>query len=989
MNGKLKNILLPAIAVGLMVVGANGLKETTYGANYAEVPVYYQPMSPVKIGANLYNEVHLDEACEDLKPSFTFIVHGIGGSASNWSNDLYYDCNNASCIGSGGFAWNNKSLLYKITQENDAAIYRAKYEGNNHFNFYRYDEAFSGNIHYAEQPNKRNYLSETLSHNVIVYESNNGMQSLTNEFNNFEYVVNTICYDYKKLHGFVPKINLIGHSRGGLVTQKYLNKYPYNVSGIYNIATPYNGTTSLDLAETIASGLGSLLGDAADYFEFSDPAYQDLKNEDTLAQIKSDWNELKNPNNPSHQPLALRGHAYAGVLTIPYLKQLVRSACQAYSVPVQDDVIQGILDILDDINNFCKTNSGEPNYNFNTLLNYRDYTNARTKFTGISKTQLINLINNDIEDFVDDYLDAILDDVQYMSIPIVRGIVKFFANTFVIDSKLDFFEENVTPFLVDSIASFDGKVGIFENDVLVDLDSQWCDGYLGYDTFVKVYDANYLQTSIITPTANDVLVGHNLETFDHDITRDIADDAKFPNYNELHYNIVTGDSNGLATYNPLQTGPIAQTVKVFVIDGNELGNGLTINPYVKIIKRSTPLTIRLKNFNTTVALSSANVDKPFIEYTGNETFNLTIEYDGSNSFKYNSSYARGYNASKPAVIDCKKANVIFEPCTSMSSLNLKAANGANGVFESSFDKPNKTTYDNDTRDGDSGENGTNGNPGGSGSNCIECNDLNLKLARNLTVQGGYGGSGSRGGNGGGGANGRTRALGYKGGDGGNGGNGGNGGWGGSGGYPFHCYSVTMGSNNYSTSNVNLYPGKPGNGGRGGNGGNGGHGANGTYFQFLWSVTNHDGGNGGNGGKVGYGGDSGYAYFDGSSVFDLYYTNYSLYIAMVNNCSNYYSASGGLGGSKFGNGGNAGRRSNTKSDNSTPRVDGDGIEGKAVTAYNQLNNLYRECSTLLTTKNGQSYFITNGLGKDSNNNYKYYSTQPTYGKNGQLKYFYNE
>ena len=33
--------------------------------------------------------------------------------------------------------------------------------------------------------------------------------------------------------------------------------------------------------------------------------------------------------------------------------------------------------------------------------------------------------------------------------------------------------------------------------------------------------------------------------------------------------------------------PNDEQFKVFVVDGNELGYGLTINPYVKIIKRST------------------------------------------------------------------------------------------------------------------------------------------------------------------------------------------------------------------------------------------------------------------------------------------------------------------------------------------------------------------------------------------------------------------
>ena len=991
MSKKLKHMILPAIAVGLMVVGTNGLKEAAYSATFADTPTYYQPKTPIKTGVSLNNEVRLDYQQIDLGPSFTFLVHGIGGNAGHWSNGLYYSPEDPDSDGLGiagndynsqqpwNYLWNDGSLINKVinAHHKDAAVYLAKYESNNNFKFYRFDESYvNGQYTYQEVPSKRNYLSETYKHNIVVYQSDAPYQSLADEFAHFEHVVNTLCFDYQKTYGFNPKINLVGHSRGGLVVQSYVNKYPYNVSKYFNLATPYNGTESLTLLDTLVDDFSDYM-DGGSEFVLNDPAYNDLRDTNLLEGLKNTWNDLQQNTN-----LMLEGYDFGGVMTLPYLTKLITDACGEYSIPLDDAIISLFVGLLNDLNNMCISNTSNP-ISTTGLIKYDDYLSAcQGKLSQTTKNQMKELIYQTIYQtayqllavpMIDSYIG------EYEDIPVVGPVLHWLGGAlghYVESQILNPIRNDIIPLIVDSISSFNGQIGIFNNDVLVDIDSQMADGYWGQNRFVKIFGLDYLQPGIAKPSTRAVLVGHNLETLDNDILEKIIYHATFPNYDEMRFDIAT---NEVEEFNsPYNTNVIGSTVKKYIIDGSKFGSGTqSFNPCIKISNRgiTNPLTIVIKNFKTSLNANSANVSEPFIRYTGSSLFDLTIEYQGTNSFAYNDGYTR---SSTVSVIECSQANIRFQPVGDSASLTLTAAKGTNG--RNGDDYYNSPRYDIDSnRNGYSGYNGGNGTAGSRGSNCVVCKDLNLQYAKNITLKGGNGGNGGYGGNGGRGANGKTKGMGYKGGDGGNGGNGGNGG------YSFACTSVTMNGTDYLANNINLYPGKPGMGGYGGRGGDGGDGANGSSFIFS---GNHNGGNGGNGGKVGYGGNAGYSYFDGSTTFDLRTSNPTKYNAMKARCGSYLSAFGGYCGNKFGNGGNAGRRSGLSSQ-TAPIVSGDGTPGKAVTGAYSLNGFYGSTTSLYSTINGSSYIILNGVGRNSSGEAVYYTNQPAYGRNGSVVYNYDD
>ena len=1003
MSIKLKHIFLPAVAIGLLIVGMDGLKETVYYAAHAidegGIPKYFELDETATPGADINNEVRIKSPVDGLGPSFTFLVHGIGGDASHWSNNLRYSPNNPGSneygiIGDEEFAWNNTSLVRRISQGrlSQVAIYTAEYCNDDDGFILRrqVEETNNGIVTYVENNKKRNRLTDTCYHNVVVYQSDDGNQPLATEYQHFERVVNTLCYDYKLLHGFAPKINLIGHSRGGLVIQKYVNNYPYNVSNYYNIATPFLGTESLTMYDAIKGLVSSQMPSFLDsdegknLFRFQGPAYDDLKDTDLLNTLKTRWFELKTSSDLPD--LLLEGTNYSGVMTLPFIRRLIANAQDTiYSMMGNEDgayVINKALGMIDSLNALCIKQNVTDYIDMSDIMRYSDYQNACHKGEfelgweepeSTIRETMTSIVNSTFHDIA--YrIEALKQISSVKDIPVIGWFARLIAHIQV-NSALSDFQQELTPLIVNSISSFNGQVGVFNNDVLVDLKSEACDDfyYWGQNRYVRIFDFSDAQQNSIMPTTKELIVGHNVETQDSKITAHIMTKCTFPTYDELHR--TTDCTKDMVYTSPANNIPLSNIVETLTINGDTLGGGvLNYNPHIIIDPRPNeePLTIKLFNFKACLNSSSEYVSEPFIKYNGYTPFKLTIEYEGENYFKYNTSYKRSADDIKAPIIDCQYADIEFNPRErDDTSLYLQAASGANGENGAKGADGGVSN-----RNGLSGISGGYGARGADGSRCIDCRKIDFQLARNLTLKGGNGGNGGRGGNGGNGGNGKSLTNGFKGGDGGNGGNGGRGGDGGYGGYAFHSNEATIGDVYYARNAITLCPGKPGNGGQGGNGGRGGNGANGS----SWFGTNHNGGNGGNGGLVGYGGCSGRSFFVGANTSDFYSNRY--YTEWKKSVSYYFSASGGLSGNRFGSGGNAGRRSGLKSKDA-PIVAGDGTPGKAVTSRTGINGLISGVTDLVT--NGKFKF--NGSGVDGNGNLVYYATEPFYGYEGIVNYNY--
>ena len=84
--------------------------------------------------------------------------------------------------------------------------------------------------------------SDVQGHIIVVFNAIDAEENNDIVYSELEYILDSISYEYKRLSGYLPTYNLIGHSRGGLTNMQYALSHPNNVSTIYSIGTPYDGS---------------------------------------------------------------------------------------------------------------------------------------------------------------------------------------------------------------------------------------------------------------------------------------------------------------------------------------------------------------------------------------------------------------------------------------------------------------------------------------------------------------------------------------------------------------------------------------------------------------------------------------------------------------------------------------------------------------------------------------------------------------------------
>lgn len=161
-------------------------------------------------------------------PQITVLTHGWGADATYWS----------SADGLGvTFAEDSDSLLYKLSEKvGGAKIYRAQTWGGNYS-----DPKYTLYENYGETVANINSVSK---HIIIVFDSSNSTKSHDTVYAEFQYMLNDIIARVKELNPGKqsPKVNLIGHSRGGITNLQYALDYPQNVDSMISIGTPYFGS---------------------------------------------------------------------------------------------------------------------------------------------------------------------------------------------------------------------------------------------------------------------------------------------------------------------------------------------------------------------------------------------------------------------------------------------------------------------------------------------------------------------------------------------------------------------------------------------------------------------------------------------------------------------------------------------------------------------------------------------------------------------------
>lgn len=972
-----KRLFLSTLIVGLLAAGTNGLKEATLTVAKADNSYYVKKHLRTFSRSQLVNEIKLTSDA-NRGPSFTFLIHGIGGNAGHWSNSLSYDSSNPDNYGVNGgtaFSYNINSIISKIKQHYDAEVYVATpaNKTSDDFSFTKYDTNYSyyGDPYYSINSSASNFYSEKVKHCIIVYNSNDGGQGFDYEFGNFENIANRLALDFKYVHGYVPKINLIGHSRGGLVAQAYANKYPRNVTGIYTLGTPFLGSRTGKLLEDLPG-----LAEPLDLQSTIDSAaYQDLQVEQFQNNLKNNWNIGVQSQNP-----AMRALAYGSVITVPFLRKVLLLAKNTYSIDtgnayvnnIVTDILNQAVELITDINDILAPNAGS--VDFDKVIPWLSYNNS-TSISNSQKNSIRNLIKNFIQTYLKNkfneinayssgFLGVALDLLR--SIPAVNFLVTLadFTGEAIITSYINR--------IIDMMTSYQGKIGIFNDDVLVGIDSAMCLGYENYARYVRVFDEKCLSyDNLIHLTTNQLPVGHNLETCDNYILNNIIGNSIYADFSGF-FNGTYADSP-ISTFDPSDRNNccdlVAETCDEYIMDmsviqqkwGYADNQYPAINPNIKIENRTRPLTIRMSHLNVFGGNGAGGHPETdsFIQYIGNDSFDLKIIYNDYNEFRYKTDFN---SQSFAAAFQLPNVNVTFEAANEYSSLSITGANGKNGSTGNSYGTA--VGVIGNTRNGKNGTNGGKGGNGSRGCTALNCESVDFTKATKITLIGGNGGKGGNGGTGGNGANGTVADFGCDGGHGGDGGNGGNGGTGGASGYALVATSLKLGSKSLEDANIVFKGGHPGDGGNSGNAGNGGNGASATWNIFSW---NHKGGNGGDGGVIGYAGNCGNV----SNPISVGNTSGN-FSSSSSNIIRQYFAYGGKAASKFGNGGNAGSGTGSGSR---------GVPGVAVEGPTNLHNLVPGHTGIVAGFSTNYYTIFTGRGYYANGDPLYTTEYPTYGACG--------
>lgn len=132
------------------------------------------------------------------------------------------------------------SLISKIkSAAGGANIYLADIKADYKFRLYDITTQESETSTYIRS-GEVDRITDISKHIIVIFDSYDAYESNDNIYYQFNYMLSSIIYDVKILNGgILTKINLIGHSRGGLTNLQYALDHPDLVDSLISIDTPY------------------------------------------------------------------------------------------------------------------------------------------------------------------------------------------------------------------------------------------------------------------------------------------------------------------------------------------------------------------------------------------------------------------------------------------------------------------------------------------------------------------------------------------------------------------------------------------------------------------------------------------------------------------------------------------------------------------------------------------------------------------------------
>ena len=247
-------------------------------------------------------------------PYVTVFTHGYNSRAKDW-------CNNAESLTEDNtwkdlkFLYTTSSMVYKVTANvfsNNAIIIRATVDEESNTKPYFNLLLEKVELGVAEDALPKINIEEICSvvankHLVVIFEGHNPSSSNVNMYYQFNYMLSSILYKLKGNYGGkIPKVNLVGHSRGGLTNLQYALDHPDIVENLISIGTPYFGSSSA----TIVKNLGIMKGDGL----------KDITDEAVYESYQRTWN-----NGYESKYSKINAVAIGAYSTLPFLGLVAHS----------------------------------------------------------------------------------------------------------------------------------------------------------------------------------------------------------------------------------------------------------------------------------------------------------------------------------------------------------------------------------------------------------------------------------------------------------------------------------------------------------------------------------------------------------------------------------------------------------------------------------------------------------------------------------------
>lgn len=439
----------------------------------------------------------------DDTPLITVLTHGLGGEAAHWSN------------AGDDFVYDEESLFARLQTEllknggNGANVYWAVMQNSTAFRLYDLndeDNRTARNVgtdsEYIEftKSQTTNAITDISKHIILIFES-----SVKNEYNykvyeEFNYMLSKIIYDVKLLSGGeLPRINLIGHSRGGITNLQYALDHPDIVDSMFSLGTPYFGsdTASVSLAESIAPGNGRL----------------DIIDRNIFMGYYNRWHNDYNRLYSNIEAHALGGYSDSDFL----FDALIASDLNMIEDKVSDELLGAIKEVIRTSPDIVTT--------FKTIANITDFVLSLSGDENYNESELQNYIQ-------------ILADIQYFAYDDSEG-----------------FWENLGDIIIHNLP-FVG-CPYFMNDLLVDLPSQigldtHSDTFhtYGFYTYAKCYENSDYADGTVKKLSSSTMpaIVHNLEARDKDMIDYILSNISLGGYEGYIYNKTSETTATLVGY---------------------------------------------------------------------------------------------------------------------------------------------------------------------------------------------------------------------------------------------------------------------------------------------------------------------------------------------------------------------------------------------------------------------------------------------------------